>query len=132
VNEWTPIIVAFLTAASGSLMGWAALRKSRSEASKTDAEAAGAIVGAAGDVVELLRQQMSEAATREVHRDARILQLEIAVGAWEGWAERVLSILDRAMGLLGDEHAKSLAEDVKYVKRTRPARHRIGAAEDQA
>jgi len=129
VNEWTPIIVALLAALGGTAAGFAALRKSGAEAGKASAEAADSIVGSAGEVVKLLRDQMAEMAKREDARDDRLLSLERTVGSWEGWAERVLDVLDRAVALLGEEHRAKLREDVQEVKASRPIRHRRPASD---
>lgn len=116
------VIVAFVTAVGGSVAGLAALRRSGSEAAKANAEAAGSIVGASQDVVTLLREQMADMAAREDHRDRRLMALEVTVGAWEGWAERVLGLLDRAMEMLAVEQREKLRHDVDAVRREKPPR----------
>jgi hypothetical protein len=126
--DWTPVVVAAITIlGGGGMLGWAALRKSGREADKVNAEAAAVIVGGASDVVALLREEMDrlradvEAERQEDHK--RLDALESVVTAWDGWADRVLDILDRAVGMLTEEQRASLLPDVDHARETRPPRH---------
>lgn len=128
---WTPILVALITAAGVSIAGVAALRRSGSESDKAQAEAADAIVGAGAEVVKILRDQMIDQSGRLASQEARLLALEVTVGSWEGWGERILSLLDRALGMLEAEQRAKLDGDVEAVKAARPMRfreHKPGAA----
>src|SRR5574343_281990 len=116
--DWTPIIVALITA--GGLGGWAALRKSASEADKAAADAANAIMDAAEKAVSVVSRRLEEAEHRVAEAERRIVALEEQVGLWEDWAERVLGVLDQAISLLGDDHAAKLRVDVDAVKHDRP------------
>ena len=117
----TAVLVALITVVGGGgLLGWAALRKSGKEADKYNAEAASTLVGAADDVVRLLRDEMAKQAARQESTDARVEALEHTVIAWDGWADRVLDILDRAFGLLTAEQKATLLSDVTQARETRP------------
>jgi len=127
--DWTPIVVAFITAAGGSLIGWAALRKSGAEAKKSSADASSTIVDSASEVVKILREQMVAQGLALSATNARVMQLEITVGTWEGWAEKVLDLLDRALAMLEEEQRAKIQADVAVVKKTRPA-HGIPRSKD--
>jgi hypothetical protein len=121
---WTPVIVAIITALGVSIAGVAALRRSGSESDKAQAEAADALIGASGEVVRMLREQMVEMAGREAGREARLVALEVTVGSWEGWGERILALLDRALGMLEAEQRAKLDAEAEAVKAARPMRYR--------
>ena len=123
MDEWVPIVVAIVGSVGAVVTGIAAWRKADKEAGKLSAEATTVIVGSAEDVVKLVREQLSEMSQRERIRDERLLTLEQQVGTWEGWAERVLDILDRALDLLSESHRATLEPDVREVKAARPLRH---------
>lgn len=121
------VIAAIITSLSGLVVGLTALRKANSDARKNNADAAGVIVDGAGDVVKLLREQLQEQAraqqaaeVRQQQTDQRLMNLEVVVGSWEGWAERVLTILDRAIAMLEEDQRKKIQSDVDEVKQTRP------------
>lgn len=118
------VLVAVLTVIGGSLAGLAALRRSGRESDKLAAEATSTIVGSAGDVVTMLREQMADLHSRLDQAEARILLLETEVGTWEAWAERVLDLLDRALGMMAEKQRADLRPDVEEVKATRPLRRR--------
>ena len=113
------IVVAFLAFVG---VGLAALRKSKSESDKATGEAAAAIAGASGDVVKMLHDEMRDLRQRENRTEDRITALENAVVSWEGWAERVLNLLDKAMEMLAEEQRRHIAADVERVKATKPMR----------
>jgi hypothetical protein len=117
----TAVMVAFITVVGGGgLIGWAALRKSGKEADKYNAEAASTLVSSASDVVGMLHEQMVEQQKRQEITDARVEALEHTVIAWDGWADKVLEILDRALGMLTKEQKADLLPDVKQVQESRP------------
>ena len=123
------IVIAVITVAGGLIAAWAALRKSGPEAEKASAEAVDLVVGSAAKVVTMLRDQMTEMRQRLSDTEARleagedrIDHLEAAVESWEGWADRILAVLDKAMGALSEEQRTALIEEVERLRRTRPAR----------
>lgn len=111
-----PILSGVAIAVIGSGAGWAAWRRASSESEKDRASASRDIVGGAGDLAKLLREQMAE-------MDDRLERVEYSVGLWENWAERVLDLLDRALGMIASEHAAAFRAEVEEAKRTRPARN---------
>ncbi len=115
-----PLIASFLTALGGLAVGVVALRKAGAEQRKADADAGGVLIDSAGDVVRLLREQMAAQQTQITEMSARLMSLEQTVGSWESWAERVLELLDRAVGMLEEEQKQRLAGDVAEVKKARP------------
>lgn len=127
MTDWSGVLVAVLTVAGGSLVGLAALvtalRKAGPEADKSGAEATAALLGASKEVVALLRQQMDEQAERLAVTDSRVEALEATVMAWDGWADRVLDILDRAVGMLSEEQRAALRPDIEHARETRPVKH---------
>jgi predicted trehalose synthase len=123
--------VAIIVAVLGGLTGLAALiranqerRRTGREADKVQAEASATIVGSAGDVVTMLREQMADLHARLDQAEARILLLETEVGTWEEWAERVLDLLDRALDMMSLDKADNIRPDVEDVKKSRPLRRR--------
>jgi len=122
MDDWIPVVTAFIIALVGSGAGWAAWRRAVAENAKDNAEAGRAIVGGAGDLAKLLREQMAEMAARLDAQEVRIHSLEVTVGSWEGWAERVLTILDKAMAMLAAEQRAKIETEVARVKKTRPPR----------
>ena len=118
------VLVAAIVAVAGSLAGLAALIRATRERDKVGAEASAAIVGSAGDVVTMLREQMADLHSRLDQAEARILLLETEVGTWEAWAERVLDLLDRALGMMAKDKADGIRSDVDEVKKSRPLRRR--------
>ena len=124
----TELAIAVIIAIVGGGTGFAALinawRTSGPTADKYTADASATIVGGANDVVTMLREQMADLHCRLDQAEARILLLETEVGTWEVWAERVLDLLDRALGMMRTEQRSRLADDVDEVKRTRPVRRR--------
>jgi hypothetical protein len=116
------IIIAAITVIGGSLAGIAALLKAGKEASKSSAEAANVLVDASGDVVKMLRENMADMRSRMDREEDRISHLEGVVGSWEGWADKVLDILDRAMSMLAEEQKTNLQREVERAKKTRPPR----------
>lgn len=122
--DLTPIIITFITiVGGGTIAGLFALRKSNKEADNQQAQAAANMVSAADDVVVLMRSQMAEQTAKIEAMDGRIETLETAITAWDGWADRVLEILDRAFGMLTDEQKAGLLEDVESARGTRPPRY---------
>lgn len=118
------VIAAIVTSVSGLVVGLAALRKASSETRKNDADASGAIVDSASDVVKMLREQMA-AQQEQIHEmSVRVQALEVTVGSWESWAEKVLQLLDRAVAMLEEEQRQRLMQEVADVKQTRPIRSR--------
>jgi predicted trehalose synthase len=117
------LTLAAVLLGGGLVAALAAWRKAGREADKAQAEASATIVGSAGDVVTMLREQMADLHARLDQAEARILLLETEVGTWEAWAERVLDLLDRALGMMGDK-AENIRPDVEDVKRSRPLRRR--------
>jgi hypothetical protein len=113
--DW-PTVAALVTAVGGVLVGIAQWRKSGREADKASADAAGALVTASGDVVKMLHDELDGL-------KARVDHLERSVGSWEEWADRVLSILDKAVGMLSDEERDGLRTDVEHARTTRPPHH---------
>jgi hypothetical protein len=123
-DNLVPILVAFLTAAGGSVAGFAALRKAGAEAGKSTAEATGAIVGSAGAMVTILRDQI-EQMQRDMDEDRKRLQaLEDHVRAWDSWADKAFAILDRSLGLIPEDQRAGLQVEVQKVRTSRPAHHR--------
>ena len=129
LTQILPILVSFITAVGGLAVGLVALRKAGAESRKTNADASGVLVDSAGDVVKLLRDQMAaqqaqlEAQQRQIiENSGAIRSLEETVGSWENWVERVLQLLDRAVGMLEEEQKQRLIHDVAEVKDTRPMR----------
>lgn len=120
----TPIVVTFLTiVGGGTIAGLFALRRSNKEADNQQAQATANMVGAADDVVALVRVQLAEQ-TEHIHRmDERIQTLETAISAWDGWADRVLDILDRAFKMLSEEQKAELLQDVENARSSRPPRY---------
>lgn len=119
--DLTALVVAFITVVGGGgLVGWAALRKSGREADKFGAEATSTIVGSAKEVVDMLHEQMIQQTARQESTDARVEALEHTVIAWDGWADRVLDILDRAFGMLTAEQKATMLPDITQVQETRP------------
>jgi len=134
------LLIAFF---GGSfLMGLAAVIKSRREAENeaaqaraSQAQAAATMVGTADDVVILVRREMAEQIAkvkaqgeemaqyrmRQAEDEGRIDALEDAVTAWDGWADSVLAILDRAVGLLTEEQRQTLSGDIEHARATRPS-----------
>ena len=102
----TELAIAVIIAIVGGGTGFAALinawRTSGPTADKYTADASATIVGGANDVVTMLREQMADLHSRLDQAEARILLLETEVGTWEVWAERVLDLLDRALGMMAD------------------------------
>lgn len=119
-----PVLVAIIAGVGGILTGVAALRRAGAEADEHSAGATGVLLGGATSVVTLLRQQMDEQAESIRATSRRLEALEIAVGQWEGWAERVLDLLDRALSMLESEQQAHLQAEVEEAKRTRPVHHR--------
>lgn len=121
----TVVIVAFITiVGGGGVVGWAAWRKSGPEGREADARATAAMVGAAGDTVTLLREELERMAVHQAETDDRLSHVEGTVLAWDGWGDRVLDILDKAFGLLTDEQRAAMLADVTHVRETRPPRYR--------
>lgn len=134
------LLIAFF---GGSfLIGVAAVVKSRKEADNEDAQAQQAraqasatMVSTADDVVALVRKEMAQMASKmgaqgeemaryrekQAEDECRIDALEDAVMAWDGWADSVLAILDRAVGLLTEEQRLTLSSDVEHARSTRPS-----------
>jgi len=128
--------IAIATFIGGAFIGLAALRKSGSEAGKASAEAAAAIAGASGDIIEQLRGQLSslndrltEAECHATASDKRINHLEDIVETWENWANRALAIIDRFMSVIGNEQAVKMQTEVDSIKRTKPVGRRAQRAE---
>jgi hypothetical protein len=117
-----PFLTAFVTGLGGLAVGLVALRKAGAEAKKTSADTGGVLIDSAGDVVKMLREQMAAQQVQITDNTARVQSLEVTVGSWESWAERVLTLLDRAVGMLEEEQRARLVSDVAEVKRTRPVR----------
>jgi hypothetical protein len=117
-------IITIITIVAGSLAGLAAVIKATREVDKSKADAGATIVSSAADVVEMLREQMSDMKCRLDNAEERLLLLEKTVGTWEAWAEHVLDILDRALGMMAEEQRNRLTKDVEEVRRTRPPRSR--------
>ena len=121
VFDATAVIVALITVVGGGgLLGWAALRRSGKEADKLNAEAASTLVTSASSVVDMLHEQMIQQAARQESTDSRVEALEHTVIAWDGWADKVLDILDRAFGMLTIEQKASMLPDVTQARETRP------------
>ena len=136
--EWTPLAVAAVTVVGTLVAAWMVRRKSESEADqaaaladKAAAEATTTIVGSAADVVAMLREQMADLHRRLDRAEARIVLLETEVGTWEIWAERVLDLLDRALGMMATDQAANLRPDVEAVHNTRPPKRRRGAPPEE-
>jgi len=119
----------------GLIGGIAAFLKSGKEADNQEAQAqaaraqaAATMIDASADVVALIRREMAEqekgwterhdALATEVH------SLTQTVTAWDGWADRVIDLLDRTFGLLTDEQRASLHPDIAQAKESRPPRYR--------
>lgn len=114
------VLAAIITSISGLVVGVTALRKAGADAKKSNADTAGVIVDGAGDVVKLLREQLEEQQRQQEQMGQRLMNLEVVVGSWEGWAERVLTILDRALAMLEEDQRRKLQPDVDEVVKDRP------------
>jgi hypothetical protein len=124
----TTIIVTFITVVfSGGIIGLFALFRSNKKLDEEEqndrdaqAQAAANMIGAADDVVRLVREEMAK---QMESTNERISVLEETVTAWDGWADRVLEILDRAVGLLSEEQRSALLPDIDHARETRPPRY---------
>lgn len=105
-----PVIIASLVALVGALGGVAAFMRAGADRSKV-------IVDSAETVVEMLRDQVNSL-------DSRLSTVEGAVVQWETWAERVLTLLDRAITLIDETHRKDVAVEAARLKSERPGRTR--------
>ena len=119
MTEWVDWAVALGVAllGGGLITGVAALRRSGKEADKYAAEASHMLVGASGEVVRLLREEVTD-------MNKRLCHLEAVVGDWEGWSDDVIALLDQAVSMLSSEHASQLQAEIDKVKERRPSRHR--------
>jgi hypothetical protein len=105
----------------GLIAGIAAYRKSGKEADNQQAQAAANMIAAADDVVTLVRAEMTN---QLLEMNDRIGSLEATVHAWDGWADRVIDLLDRTFGMLTDKQKEMLHPDIMQAKETRPPRYR--------
>ncbi len=110
MGEWVPIAVALIGSIGAIFAGLVALRKSSAEQANT-------MVDAASTVVSMMREEL-EAQGR------RLDVLETAMLSWEGWGEKVLTLLDRLLGMLEEEQRAKEMHDVEEARRTRPRHHR--------
>ena len=117
-----PVLVAVLIAVVGGLGGLAAILKVQGENTNSLAAGAKAVSEGAKNVVELMSERMDESEVQISANSARLDTLEDYVANFDSWADRLLSILDRAITMLPDALRGQFESESHELKRTRPKR----------
>lgn len=111
------IIGAFIGAVVAAMGGIAAFYRAGADRSNVMVDTAETVVG-------MLREEVARLDTRLDATNTRMGTLEVTVGQWESWAERVLTLLDRAIGMLDTANRALIEAEVRRVKAERPTRSR--------
>lgn len=111
------LIGAFIGAVVAALGGVAAFYRAGADRSNVMVETAETVVGMLREEVTRLDKRLEQVNTQT---NARIGSLEVTVGQWETWAERVLTLLDRAIGMLDAANRALIEVEAEKVRNARP------------
>lgn len=111
------LIGAFIGAIVAALGGVAAFYRAGADRSNVMVETAETVVGMLREEVTRLDNRLEQL---NAQTNARIGSLEVTVGQWESWAERVLSLLDRAISMLDAANRALIEAEAERVRATRP------------
>ena len=111
------VIGAFIGAIVAAMGGIAAFYRAGADRSNVMVDTAETVVG-------MLREEVARLDGRLDETNTRMGALEVTVGQWESWAERVLTLLDRAIGMLDTANRALIEAEVRRVKDERPTRSR--------
>ena len=117
-----PVLVAVLIAVIGGLGGLAAILKVQGENTNSLAIGAKAVSEGAKNVVELMGERLDETEAQISINSDRIAVLEAHVTSFDSWADRLLSILDRAITMLPDALRSQFESESNELKASRPKR----------
>ena len=117
-----PLLVAVLIAVIGGLGGLAAILKVQGENTNSLASGAKAVSEGAKNVVELMGERLDETEAQVAINSDRIAVLEAHVTSFDSWADRLLSILDRAITMLPEALRSQFESESNELKASRPKR----------
>lgn len=111
------VVGAFIGALVAALGGVAAFYRAGADRSNVMVETAETVVGMLREEVTRLDKRLEQV---NAQTNARIGSLEVTVGQWETWAERVLTLLDRAIGMLDAANRALIEAEAAKVRDARP------------
>jgi hypothetical protein len=103
-----PLLASIVIAALGSIGGFAALMKVNADNSDT-------IADGASKVVTMMNERMDDT-------EARVDALEEYAYHFDNWADKLVSLVDRAIALLPLDVQKSFRHEADEVRQARPRR----------
>jgi len=121
-DEAVPTIIAVIVAIIGGLGGIAAILRVQSDNTNSLASGAKAVSEGAKNVVELMGERLDETEAQIAINSDRLAVLEAYVTSFDSWADRLLSILDRAITMLPDALRSQFESESSELKASRPKR----------
>lgn len=121
-DETVPTIIAVIVAIIGGLGGIAAILRVQSDNTNSLASGAKAVSEGAKNVVELMGERLDETEAQIAINSDRLAVLEAYVTSFDSWADRLLSILDRAITMLPDALRSQFESESSELKASRPKR----------
>jgi hypothetical protein len=121
-DETVPTIIAVIVAIIGGLGGMAAILRVQSDNTNSLASGAKAVSEGAKNVVELMGERLDETEAQIAINSDRLAVLEAYVTSFDSWADRLLSILDRAITMLPDALRNQFESESNELKASRPKR----------
>jgi DNA repair ATPase RecN len=120
-----PIVAAILVAILGSVGGFATLMKVNADNSKTISEGA-------TNVVEMLQAQTERQQHQINAALARLDALEGYASRFDDWADKISSLLNRAINQMPDPPRESFRQEATDVHLARPKRRVADAIRDMS
>lgn len=117
-----PTIIAVLIALIGGLGGIAAIMKVQGDNSESATSAAKSITEGAKTLIEMMNDRLDENEAHSQANTKRLDALEDYVSHFDTWADKLLSILDRAITLLPETLRAQYEGEASAVKNARPKR----------
>jgi hypothetical protein len=107
-SDALPLLVSVVIAIVGSVGGFAALMK-------VNADNSDVVADGASKVVRMMNERMDDT-------EARLDALEQYAVHFDNWADKLVSLVDRAIAVLPEEVQRSFRSEADEVRRARPSR----------
>jgi len=120
-----PTIIAVIAALVGGAGGFAALMKVNADNSKTISEGA-------ANVVEMLQKQNARQQVAIDANSKRLDALEGYASRFDDWADKISSLLNRAIEQMPEPPRESFRQEATDVHRARPKRRMADAQKGNA